>query len=187
MKTENISQTAPQSNEKEKKSKKKLIAILILLLLLLIGLATCSIGSLRLGDEQSSAAAIMPELDGNAEDIASREDLEAAMQGQADASYFSLQINPDVMLSASSKQGTFEVVNPATNVYPISVDLYLKDGTLLYSSGGIMPNKQIKTISIEENLAPGTYEAYANVLIYNDSNHAKEGETQAVLTITVTE
>lgn len=187
MTTENTIRNDDRLSREEEPNRKKIIALVIVLLLLLIGLATCVMQPFGGVDGGKPTAIIMPALDGNAEDISTREDLEKAMQQQADANYFSLQINPEASLSASTKQGTFEIVNPLENAYPISVELRLDDGTLVYSSGGIMPGKQIRSITTEAALTPGTYSAYASVSIYNDVDHAKEGETQAKITLTVTE
>lgn len=159
----------------------ELIIILVLILLLCLLLLKCT------DREDASLVVLMPEIDLNAEDIFNRQDLLDAMQAKADASYFHLQINPEASFSSSTGKGSFEIVNPSTNVYPISVNLYLdEDNSLLYESGSILPNMQITSIELLRKLDPGTHAATAKVFIYNQTTLEKEGETQARIILTVT-
>lgn len=169
--------------EKKKKSRKKIIIVIVALLLLaaaiLAALKFCS-------EEERSPVAIMPGLDANAQDITTREELTDAMQEAADASYFTLQVNPEASFSSDTGEGTFEMVNPSVNVYPISFQLYLdEDGSLLYESGVIMPNQMISGITLDQKPSPGTYKATVKVLIYNPDDNSKEGETEAKITMYV--
>ncbi|MFR0815890.1 MAG: hypothetical protein ACLSIL_16330 [Enterococcus casseliflavus] len=50
-------------------------------------------------------------------------DREVAERAQevADANYFTLTINPSAVFEAGDHEGSIEIINPATNVYPIAV------------------------------------------------------------------
>lgn len=179
--------SAPSKDEREKSRKKKRI-LLVLLLLLLLTLGTCTAARFLGGHQEETPinAAIMPELDANAEDIADREALEGAMQKKADASYFSLQVNPDASFSAQTGEGRFELINPVENAFPISFDITLDEsGKTVYQSGAVLPGKQIKGIALDAKLDPGSYQATVNVLIYSQETEQKEGETQVKITLHV--
>ena len=171
----------------QKPNRKRWIVIAFLLLLLL-GLGTCALYTFMDSEEEetTSSVALMPDLDANAEDIATRKSFESAMQEKADASYFTLQINPDAQFSAATGEGTFELINPSSNVYPISFTITL-DSTneIIYESGTVMPHKQINQITLTKTPTAGTHKATVNVSIYNNDTHVKEGETQAKITLYV--
>lgn len=168
----------------EKKSRKKWILI-ALLLLLLLGLGTCAV--LNLPQEEPSPVAVMPDLDGNIEDITTREELESAMQEEADAAYFNLQVNPDAIFSAGTGEGSFELINPNNNVYPISFVITLDaTGQEVYRSGTVPPNKQISTIILNPVPSSGTHDATVRVSIYNPDTQEKEGETLVKIKMSVT-
>lgn len=181
-----VQKDVPQEEAKTRTKKRyrmivEVFVILALIMLICLALLKCT------AIEEGPFVALMPDLDINAEDIGSRQNFIDAMQQEADSSYFNLQVNPQASFSASTGKGTFEIVNPPTNVYPISVNLYLdEDNTLLYESGSILPNMQIKGIELSRKLEVGTYTATAQVMIYDDKTHEKEGETQAKITLSVT-
>ncbi|WP_139653650.1 hypothetical protein [Raoultibacter phocaeensis] len=175
---------ATSKDAKEQSRKRKRIA-LVLLLLLLLALGSCTTlhfcGNQR---AEEATVAVMPDLDANAEDITDREGLESAMQQKADANYFSLQVNPDAFFSSQSGEGAFELINPETNVYPISFSIVLDgSGQRLYQSGTIMPNKQIRSITLDQPLDPGDHPATVIISIYNQDTHEKEGETRVKTTL----
>lgn len=179
------------TEEHRGKRRKRLAALLTTAVILLIAIAcltaTCTASNEEGSGAQPTAVALMPDIDANAEGITVRSDMEQAMQAQADADYFTLQVNPQASFSASTGTGTFEIVNPPTNVYPISVELHLDDGRLVYSSGGILPNMQVRQVESAADLTPGTYSATARVTIYDETDHKKAGETEAKISIEVRE
>jgi len=167
----------------EPKRKKIIVIVIVLLLIIAAILAALKFCS----PEEESYVALMPDIDANAQDITTREELENAMQEFADANYFTLQVNPEAEFISSTGEGTFEIVNPSVNVYPISFELYLDDdNSLLYKSGAIMPNTQVRGITLEKKLDPGTYTGTARVAIYDPDDQAKVGETEAKITMNVT-
>lgn len=167
----------------KRKKRKRFIILIIVLLLVLAALLVMLLS--HCVDKEPSHISVMPDVDVNASDIHSREELIDAMQDFADASYFTLQINPEASMTASTGEATFEIANPAENIYPISVQLVLEDGSLLYESGAIMPNQLIRKITASKTLTPGVYMATAKVVIYNPNDQTKEGETEAKIHLTV--
>lgn len=179
----------PSNETEEKKSRKKRWIILLLLLLLLLG-AGAFIGFKLIQpsvEVDTPSVAVMPDMDANAKDLGTREELEEAMQQEADSAYFTLQVNPEATFSSKTGEGTFELINPTTNTYPISFTITLDEsGEELYRSGSVMPGQQITGITLDTKLAPGTYDATVSVSIYNDSTHEQEGETQAKIDLIIT-
>lgn len=180
--------TAGTPNEEKKSRKKRWIILLLLLLALLAAGTFIGLKLMEQPEESgSSSVAVMPDLDANAKDIGTREELEEAMQAEADAAYFTLQVNPEATFSSQTGEGTFELINPTTNVYPISFVITLDEsGQQLYQSGSVMPGQEITGITLDTNLAPGTHSATVSVSIYDDGTHEQEGETQAKINLIVT-
>lgn len=124
---------------------------------------------------------LLPEL-GDATD---REVAERA-QEVADANYFTLNINPQAVFENGESEGSIQIINPATNVYPIAVEIYLEEsGELLYQSGAIMPNQEITSGKLLVPLAAGEYLTKATVNIYDPETHEKQAATEAQVTVTV--
>lgn len=162
--------------------------LIVLLLLLLIGLGAYSLVTLEPQqiEAPNQAVAIMPSLDANAEEITDKESLQAAMQKEADAHYFTLQVYPEASFSANSGEGSFSLMNPGTNVYPISFEITRDDtGETLYTSGTLMPGHQISTIALDVTPTLGTYDATVHVSIFDAETQTKEGETQAKIALYV--
>lgn len=104
----------------------------------------------------------------------------------ADANYFTLQINPEAIFEDGASEGSIEIVNPGSNVYPIAVDIsLLSSGEVIYSSGAIYPNQFIENVALATPLAKGEYPAKATINIYDPDTKEKQGVTEAELTILV--
>lgn len=124
--------------------------------------------------------------DANAEDMSGEGNPEGGSEGEAETNYFALQINPEARFSSETGWGDFELINPPTNAFPITFEIVLDDsGECIYKSGSVMPNQQIKGITLDAALPPGSYEATVKVTIYNQNTHLKEGETQAKIKLDV--
>lgn len=186
--TEDFGSSQSSHEAKEKRRRRRRIGILILLLLLLLSLGTCAVLTWGPAEAEdiNSAVVLMPGGDVNAEEIKDRESLEAAMQEEADAHYFTLQIFPEAYFSSGTGEGSFSLMNPATNVYPISFEITRDDtGEVLYQSGTILPGQQVKTLSLVKCPPAGSYAATVSVLIFNADTHVKEGETKAKIELIV--
>ena len=115
-------------------------------------------------------------------------DIEIAERAQeiADANYFTLQIAPTATFENGEAEGSIEIVNPGTNVYPIAVDITLADSDeVIYSSGSIHPNQQIVGAKLDKPLEKGEYVAIARVNIYDPETNERQGITEAELSIIV--
>ena len=115
-------------------------------------------------------------------------DIEIAERAQeiADANYFTLQIAPFAVFDNGESEGSIEIVNPGTNVYPIAVDLSLADTEeVIYSSGAIHPNQQIIGAKLDKPLEKGEYLAVARINIYDPETNERQGITEAEITITI--
>lgn len=117
---------------------------------------------------------------------ASDQRLAERAQEVADANYFTLQINPEAVFENGQSEGSIEIVNPGTNVYPIAVDISLiSSDELIYSSGAIYPNQFVENVKLEKQLAKGEYPARATVNIYDPETKEKQGVTEAEVMIIV--
>lgn len=115
-------------------------------------------------------------------------DIEIAERAQeiADANYFTLQIAPFAVFENGESEGTIEIVNPGTNVYPIAVDLFLAETEeVTYSSGSIHPNQQIVGAKLEKPLEKGEYQAIDRINIYDPETNERQGVTEAEIVITI--
>lgn len=165
----------PESKENKKK------VMWLAILLLLIGSAT-GYYFLRPNNQPVMISAdLLPEL-GDATD---REIAERA-QEIADANYFTLNINPKTIFESGTSEGSIQIVNPATNVYPIAVDITLNEtGELLYQSGAIFPNQEIMSARLLIDLEQGEYLSTATINIYDPETQVKQGVTEAEVTIII--
>ncbi|MBO0461765.1 hypothetical protein JZO83_08375 [Enterococcus sp. DIV1298c] len=115
-------------------------------------------------------------------------DIEIAERAQeiADANYFTLQIAPTAIFEDGESEGSIEIVNPGSNVYPIAVDLFLADSEeVIYSSGSIHPNQQIVGAKLDKSLDKGEYQAVARINIYDPETNERQGITEAEISITI--
>lgn len=178
----------PTAQAQEKKPRRKRVLILSLLLVLFLAAGTFAVWNLIPRDtlEQTVAVALLPELDANALEITDKESLIAAMQEEADAAYFTLQVHPEASFSAATGEGSFYLMNPTTNVYPITFTITLDaTGEVLYQSGALMPGQQIQSLTLSAIPEPGSHKATVSVTIFNPDTQEKEGETQAIIDLTV--
>ena len=115
-------------------------------------------------------------------------DIEIAERAQeiADANYFTLQISPHAVFENGKAEGSIEIINPGTNVYPIAVDILLAEtDEVIYSSGSIHPNQQIIGAKLDQQLEKGEYTAIARVNIYDPETNERQGITEAELSIVI--
>jgi len=107
-------------------------------------------------------------------------------QEVADANYFTLSINPIAQFSDGESEGTLQIINPETNVYPISVSVTLDEGgDEVFNSGAIYPDQEIMQAKLSKDLEKGEYAATATVTIYDPETNEKQGTTKAGITIII--
>ena len=79
-----------------------------------------------------------------------------------------LHFNPEAIFENGLSEGSLEIVNPGTNVYPIAVDISLmSNGEIIYSSGAIYPNQFIESVNLVNPLSKGEHPAKAIINIYD--------------------
>lgn len=168
------------TTESSKKNKKKIV-LLLLLVSVIAGLSFY-----YWHQKQQSVPIISADILPERGDATDRE-MAVKAQEIADANYFTLTINPQAVFENGESEGKLEIINPATNVYPIAVDIHLDDtGDLIYSSGAIFPNQQILTARLDKQLEKGEYKATATINIYDPDTKEKQGITEASINVTIT-
>ncbi len=180
------------AEKKEKRQKRRrwasraLILLIILLLLLIIlyllgFFREPTITAIQAGDafpgQTDAEEGLLPMSD---------EELLEQMQQEADESYFSFKINSQPVFSDGSSAGTLGIENPNYNVYPMVVQITLDStGEIIYDSGGIMPGQHIAEAKLATTLSKGEYEATATLYAYDPDTLICQGQSQAVLNITI--
>lgn len=163
----------------EKSKKKKWLLLLLLLLTFLAG------GLYFMNRSNEPTGLMSKELLPPVGDASDRPIGERA-QELTDANYFTLTINPLAQFVDGSSEGTLQIINPETNIYPISVVVTLdKTGEEVYVSGAIQPNQEVNKVRLLSPLERGEHPATATVSIFNPETLEKQGATQAALTISI--
>lgn len=107
-------------------------------------------------------------------------------QEVADANYFTLNISPTAYFEDGTSKGDIEIINPETNVYPISVVLTLDETEEeIYHSGAIHPNQEIRSAVLTRVLESGEHSATATIDIFDPETLEKRGSTQAGLLLVI--
>lgn len=106
--------------EKERKKKKWLLWLLLLLLLGLGGVWY------YLNNQSTPTPLASRDLMPDIIDATDRELAERA-QEIADADYFTLSLNPEAYFEDGESEGSIQIINPGTNVYPIALELFLEE------------------------------------------------------------
>lgn len=183
--------------EEEKKRKKRRVLLLLLLLLLLIA-SGIALWYFVFGPGQAPPARDKPQdinrlvIGGDVQDGVftegmTAEEIEAALQAVADKDNFELKIAPEMIFKNGGSKGSVEIVNPKSNVYPMSVQVIMEDGTLIYESGLIKPEQFVSQGTLLKNLPAGVYKANGEVTIYSEDATKVEGMTAVEMEIIVQE
>ncbi len=176
-----------QKKQKRRRWATRSLVLLIILLLLLVILYLLgffsgpAISTIQAGDmfpgQTDAEDGLLPMSD---------EDLLAQMQQEADESYFSFKINSRPVFADGNSKGTLGIENPNYNVYPMVVQITLDStGEIIYDSGGIMPGQHIAEAKLAKVLSKGEYEATATLYAYDPDTLICQGQSQAVLNITI--
>lgn len=106
------------------------------------------------------------------------EEIQNALQKQANEGIFSLEVNTEWIFKDSQTPGFIGIINPKNNQQVMSVSVYKKDDhALLYESGFIKPEQYIDYGSLKLDLSSGNYQALAKVSIFDEKGDAKLSET----------
>lgn len=116
----------------------------------------------------------------------SEQQVKEQMQRVADESKLSFKINARPVFEDGHSQGTLRIENPAHNVYPLVVELFLTaTGEKVYDSGGILPDHHISTGALTTALPKGSHEAQAVIHAYDPDTGEQQGRSLVNLTIVV--
>lgn len=121
-------------------------------------------------------------------DIIDATDRELAERAQeiADADYFTLNLNPEAYFEDGESEGSIQIINPGTNVYPIALELFLEEtGELIYESGGILPNQEVTSARLLIPLEAGEYLTRADVHIFDPDTLERLRTTHAQVKVFV--
>ncbi len=172
----------PQSQEQEQNNKKKkrnkIIAFLIILLLLLLLLTRCCSSCSNMTPSDISQG----EIEWN-QPRASR-DLQAEIDKAVEQGMFNVFMNTNIVFQDGNSKGNMMIQNIDTNVYPMYVEIYNNDNTLLYKSDIIDPGYKIEEAKLDTVLSKGTYDCTAYFYV-TDSNK-EEVQNKIGLNIKIT-
>ncbi|MGI6153251.1 MAG: hypothetical protein ACOYJB_05360 [Christensenellaceae bacterium] len=177
-------------NEPDRKKQKRRILVGVLLLaaailgvvFYTIGLRGTQAGRMVAGDifpgSGTAQTGHLPEMTEDA--------IRAQMQKTADETMFSFKINAQPVFESGNSEGTLRIENPAHNVYPFVVEIYLKEtGEKIYDSSGILPNHHIDTAKLNVSLEKGTHEAAAYINAYDPNTQEYQGRSAVDLSIII--
>lgn len=153
------------------------LKILIVILLIFICLSMIYWMFVRTQPVTITSIELLPEIS-DAQDRS----IEEVAQSVADANYFTLNISPVAYFDDGDSEGSIEIINPETNIYPISVVITLdEDGEEIYQSGAIYPNQEVRRAKLNQVLGAGEHPTTATIDIFDPDTLEKIGSTQASL------
>lgn len=165
------------------KKKQQIIAAVVILLLLIGGGIGYKIYQNN-NKADLTAGDFLPE--GKDAKKMSKEELEKAAQEAVDDSQFTLNILPEASFPDGKSSGSIYIKNPATNAFPISVEVIDDEtGDVIYESGGIEPGEEITEGTLKKDLGKGVYTCTAQVSIYDPKTKELKGQTSAEMVVDV--
>lgn len=173
--------------QEQTKKRKKWLLLFLLLFILSVGIG---FGIRRIFFEKTKekVTVISGDFLPNGKDAKkmSDQEIEKYAQKKVDDSKFNMMIGSTATIDSKTQQGTLNIKNPQTNIYPINVVVTEdKTGDILYSSGAIAPGEEVSSIQLEKIMAKGSYPATARFSLYDPKTKAKKGEVAAGVIIFV--
>ena len=108
------------------------------------------------------------------------------MQREADEGIFAFKINSRPVFATGGSEGSLRIENPAFNVYPFVVRIFLNStNEEIYNSGGILPNHHINSARLTTVLPEGKHAATAYIHVYDPETSEFEGKAAVELTLIV--
>lgn len=161
------------------KKKKVIIGLLLIIVFLIGGLSYYYFNS---NDNANTKATISEGYPGGI----SKEEMEDAMQREADENYWSFDVNAEPVFKDGSSKGFLRIVNPPYNLYPIEVSIRLKDtNEMLFQSGRLEPNHYIGYAKLEKKLKKGTYKASVEIKAFEKDSDKMFNKAYADITIKI--
>lgn len=177
----------PQEVVTEKGHKKRRLIALLLLLLLFI---TAGGGYWYYHTHHAKVKVTV--VSGNflpkGKDASAMKDRELAKYAQktVDDSKFQMIISPEISINNAKQQSNLYIQNPPNNSFPISVEITLDNGELVYSSGAIKTGYEVKNTMLDKQLKPGKYTGTAMFKLFSPKTSEAKGQVSAVVSIVVT-
>lgn len=109
----------------------------------------------------------------------------AFAQKAVDASKFQMIINPDIDVDAKTGNTNIGILNPQNNAYPTAVTITLKDGRVVYTSGGIERGYEVQSPKLDKKLKAGNYEGIATFRVYDAKTSTEKGQVSSAVNLTV--
>lgn len=169
--------------DQPKKSKKPLIVVLVCIIAAAVTLIVLNATGV-IGQKGILFAVDDKAVTGDMSNL-SYDDVQRQLQEAVDKSMFSFKINSRPVFENGSAEGDLMIGNPATNAYPMKVEITLDNGKKAYASEGIMPGQSIPRDSLDVTLAAGEYPATAMIYAYDPDTKELIGQTAADITIMV--
>ncbi|MCL2113352.1 MAG: hypothetical protein FWH31_05310 [Streptococcaceae bacterium] len=166
---------------KKNKRRKKLIFILVLLLLL-VGLGF--LGFNRLNKPTPILSGAFPDV--SVAQKMSPEQLRKYEKEVIDASQVTINVYPKVKISSDGKTGEMWVQNLPTNVTGQEAILKDESGKILYQSGMIKPENEIRTVELAQKLSEGEHKGEIEIHFYDLKSKKEVGQTVVDVVISVT-
>lgn len=163
-----------------KKKNVRLLAIILLALLLIgagAGLFFCS----QHGGGWFDSNAITGSYDGKTE-----EEILAELNGKVEEGMMGISISTVIPFDSANAEGEARIENMAVNHVDQKVTITLDDTEeVIYQSGAIAPGQYIPTITLDKKLEPGTYDATAMFVGYDQKTHEETGRAGARVKIII--
>lgn len=177
----------PESEEKRKKKKRLLWFLLLLLTLIVLGLGVTWYYVSHLQTPPQKTKVISGDFLPDEKDASkiTTDKLKDYAQSAVDKSKFQMIINPDITVNNAEKKSNLYIANPPTNRYPVNVSMQLKDGTVIYSSGGIKTGYEVKNAMLDKQLKRGTYTGTATFKLYDAETSKANGQVATTIKIVV--
>ena len=96
---------------------------------------------------------------------------------------FQLVLNQTPTAEAGSRALNVEFENPPANAYVGVLTLRLEDGRVLGQTPPVEPGYYVESMELQEDIAPGTYQAVAEVVLTKDGQEA--GQSSAAVEVRV--
>lgn len=126
--------------------------LIVLLAVILVG------GGVAVGINWNSwfkSDEVPADIDDNAEDYTGNKD---TYTGKKNTDTIDIPGFDSMSLKAGTKEQSVNLYNPKENTVYFKMSIYLKDGTKLWESKLVEPNKAIYDITLTQSLSAGTYE-----------------------------
>lgn len=116
------------------------------------------------------------------------EEMRAEMDRSVEDGMLNISIASMIEFQNGTSPGTAYIENVPSNKYVMKVTITLdSNGEVVYQSGGIKPDSYIETITLSQDLEPGTYPATATFTAFEPDSLEEIGQAAAKITLVINE